>query len=144
MEQRVTLITLAVTDLDRARRFYVEGLGWAPVLDLPEVCFVPVGHGLTLSLWPRPDFEADIGDGATTGEAATAPFTLAHNVESAEAVDEFVAAFVAAGGRVLKAAQRADWGGYHGVVADPDGFRWEVAHNPGLSTGPDGTPVFGG
>ncbi len=143
VEQRVDLVTLGVRDLAVARRFYVEGLGWRPTLDLDEIVFLQVGHGLLLALFPVAALEDDIGRGAVpTVAGASAPFALAHNVASEREVDEAIARVVAAGGMVLKPAQRAAFGGYHGYVADPDGFRWEIAHNPGLSVDPDGRVRF--
>lgn len=142
MEQRLSIVTLGVKDLEASRRFYVEGLGWEPTLDLDEVVFIQVGYGLLLGLFPAESLEADIyggNDGPAAGETAPAPpFTLANNVDSELAVEEALQRASEAGGTVLKPAQRTDWGGYHGYFADPDGFRWEVAHNPGFNVEPDG------
>ncbi len=138
MEQRLTLVTLGVPDLDAARRFYLDGLGWRPVLDIPDaVTFVQVGPGVVLSLFDAAGLAADIGDGRA---AAPRPdgVTLAHNVDSPEQVDAVLADAVRAGATVLKPAQRASWGGYHAYFADPAGTAWEVAHNPGLTTDADG------
>lgn len=137
MEPRVDLITVDVPDLAAERRFYLDGLGWRPVLDLPEVLFLQVGHGLLLSLFGAEDLARDVGDGAAAGHLGD--LTLAHNVGSPQAVDAALAAAERAGGRVLKPAQRAVWGGYHAYVADPAGLRWEIAHNPGWSVDADGT-----
>ncbi len=141
MRQRLDFVTIGVRDLAASRRFYVEGLGWEPTLDLPEVVFLQVGHGLLLGLWPVEDMEADVGGDAAGSRAepgSGAPFTLAHNVDSDQAVVEVLASAEAAGATILKQAQRAGFGGFHGYFADPDGFRWEVAHNPGWSVAPDG------
>lgn len=161
MDQRLDLITLGVADLARSRAFYVDGLGWEPALDLPEIVFLQVNAGLLLGLWPRDELAADQGErGAREGrseaeqgggseqpnrhgEASAAPlFTLAHNVGSEAAVDAAVERVVRAGGRVVKAAQHAAFGGYHAYVADPDGIRWEIAHNPGWHVEPDGRVVL--
>ena len=136
MEQRVQLLTLGVRDLAASRRFYVDGLGWTPSLDLPEVVFFQVGHGLLLALFGTSDLDADVGAEPSAGPGG---FTLAQVVDGEAEVDAAQAAAVAAGGHVLKPAQSAAFGGYHCYVADPDGFRWEIAHNPGLSVAPDGT-----
>lgn len=141
MHQRIDFITLGVPDLDVARRFYVDGLGWQPLLDVPtEVLFFQVGHGLVLGLYTG--LQADVGTGSL-GDPALAPLSLSCNVDSPEEVVALVDRAAAAGGTVLKPAQRADFGGFHGYVADPFGFRWEVAHNPGWRVDPDGRVRLG-
>lgn len=126
MEQRANFVTLAVEDVDRSRAFYVDGLDWQPVFEAPgEVLFLPVGHGLVLSLWSRAGFTAEVGEPST----GLAPITLAHNVLSPAEVDEVLAGAAAAGAPVTPGEQR-EWGGYSGYFADPDGYRWEVAHDP--------------
>jgi uncharacterized protein len=143
MEPRVHIITLGTPDVAAARRFYVDGLGWEPTMELPgEIVFLRVGHGLLLALWDA-DSLWDIDPGASsTGSAATAPITLAHNVGSDAEVAEVLRRAEAAGGTVLKPAQRGEVGFVHGFFADPAGFRWEVAHNPGLLFRADGTVSF--
>jgi catechol 2,3-dioxygenase-like lactoylglutathione lyase family enzyme len=147
VRQRLDFVTIGVRDLGASRWFYVDGLGWEPTLDLPEVVFLQVGHGLILGLWPAVDMEADVRGAAgspaqpaddPTGPGAGVPFTLAHNVDSDQAVVEALEAAAAAGATILKPAQRAGFGGFHGYFADPDGVRWEVAHNPGWSVADDG------
>jgi hypothetical protein len=141
MDPSICFITLGTDDLDAARRFYIDGLGWPPLFEVPgEIVFVQVGYGLTLSIWTADKLDADAGSPpGTSSSAASAPITLSHNVGSAEEVDAVMAAAVAAGGTVGKEAGPAEFGGYHGVFADPSGFRWEVAHNPGWSVADDGT-----
>ncbi|WP_448316890.1 VOC family protein [Streptomyces sp. CO7] len=134
-QQQLSLVTLGVGDLAVSRRFYSEGLGWSPLLDLDEVVFYQAGAGLALALFPLADLAADVGSPATTGT----PFTLARNVESPAEVDVAMERAGAAGAEVLKPAQRAAFGGYHGYFADPDGHRWEICHNPGWSVAEDGT-----
>jgi uncharacterized protein len=141
VEPRVSLITLGVTDLDAARRFYVDGLGWQPVLDAGEAVFIQVGHGLLLSLWGRRDLAQEAGTAA--GPTEPPPVSLAHNVGSEEEVHRVVEAVRAVGGDVVAEPSRASWGGVTAYVADPDGFRWEIAHNPGLVVDPDGTVHMG-
>jgi len=127
VEPRLNFVTLVVADLDRARRFYVDGLGWTAALDVPdEVVMIHVGEKLVLSLWAEPAARAEIGEVARGG---TLPFTLAHNVASPEEVDAVLETARAAGAMVQGPLKR-DWGGYSGYFTDPDGFRWEVAHNP--------------
>lgn len=127
MQPRLHLVTLVVADLDRARRFYLEGLGWPAALDGgDEVVMIHVGEKLVLSLWAEMAARGEIGEVARGG---TLPFTLAHNVGSPGEVDAVLATARAAGATVFDAVQR-DWGGYSGYFMDPDGFRWEVAFNP--------------
>jgi predicted lactoylglutathione lyase len=136
MEQRVSLITLGVADLDRARAFY-ERLGWERSFRKADgVAFFQVG-GMALALWPRAELAKDANviddNGTFTGVA------LAYNTRSRDEVDAVLAEAVAAGGRLLKPAQQAFWGGYQGYFADPEGHLWEVAWNPGFALSADGT-----
>lgn len=137
MDQRVSFITLAVADLDRTRRFYVDGLGWVPALDVQDVIMFPVAEKVILSLWAREGFESEVGP--VREGPGIVPITLSHNLASAEEVDRVLGDARAAGaGEVGDGAQR-DWGGYSGYFSDPDGFRWEIAYNPqeiGLSVLP--------
>lgn len=127
MEPRINFVTLVVSDLDRARRFYLNGLGWTAALDAAgEVAMIRVGDKLVLSLWAESAARGEIGEVTRGG---TLPFTLAHNVASPAEVDAVLETARAAGATVYPAEQR-DWGGYSGYFTDPDGFRWEVAFNP--------------
>ncbi len=130
MDQRLSFITLAVADLGASRRFYVEGLGWEPELDEPdEVLMFRVADKVVLSLWDERGFTAEIGHPPARG--GVPPITLAHNLATARGVDTVLEqARVAGASEVGEAAER-EWGGYTGYFADPDGFRWEVAYNPG-------------
>ncbi|MGY1709904.1 VOC family protein [Geodermatophilus sp. SYSU D00758] len=143
MQARLDLLTLAVPDVAAARRFYVEGLGWRPVFEVPgEIVFLQLGHGLLVGLWGAADLAADMGLPA----GAVSPgggLSLAHNVGSPEEVRRCLDDAVAAGGRLLKPAQPAAFGGFHGYFADPAGIRWEVAHNPGWAVADDGTVTLG-
>ena len=130
MDPRISFVTLAVNDLDSTRRFYVDGLGWPTALDVPgEVLMIQVGEHLILSLWDAEAFAAEVGPIAR-GDGVP-PFTLAHNVPTRDEVDDVLATARAAGADPVGAAEERDWGGYTGYVADPDGFRWEIAWNPG-------------
>jgi predicted lactoylglutathione lyase len=130
MEQRVSFITLAIRDLERTRAFYLDGLGWTPVLDVPgEVIMIQVGEHLILSLWDETAFEHEVGPIARG--SGVPPLTLAHNVATRDLVDEVLATARAAGADPVHAGQDRDWGGYTGYFGDPDGFRWEIAWNPG-------------
>ncbi len=127
MEPRISFITLGVADLDRATYFYQEVLRLPRLETPPGITFFEMGR-TWLALYPRHLLAADAGIPA---EGSGFPgFTLAHNVGSEAEVDRLLAEIAAAGGRIVKPGQRADWGGYSGYFADPDGYLWEVAWNP--------------
>jgi catechol 2,3-dioxygenase-like lactoylglutathione lyase family enzyme len=127
MEPRLHFVTLVVTDLERARGFYLQGLGWRAAFEASgAVTMIQIGEKLVLSLWAESAAHEEIGPVTRGG---TLPFTLAHNVASPAEVDAVLATARAAGATVHPAERRA-WGGYSGYFADPDGFRWEVAFNP--------------
>lgn len=123
MEQRLNLITLAVADLARARRFYEEGLGWKPIQEAEDIVFYKLG-GLILSLHPRELLREDAKQGPEWGQGG---FTLAQNCAERATVDAIITRAVAAGATLQKAAVDTAWGGYSGYVADPDGHLWEIA-----------------
>ncbi|HEY0905363.1 MAG TPA: VOC family protein [Marmoricola sp.] len=130
MEQRISFLTLAVTDLEASRRFYLDGLGWEAELYVPgDVLMIRAGEHLVLSLWAETAFEAEVGP-VRRGDGIV-PVTIAHNVHTEAEVDAVLALARRAGASVVAAARRRDWGGYTGYFADPDGFRWEIAMNPG-------------
>ena len=142
MEQRVSLITLAVDDLHRATSFY-ETLGWRRVESDDEgvVAFDLIGQ--TLGLYPRAALAQELGmDPADIG--GFSGLTLAYNVRERAEVAPILEAVEANGGRVLMPAQEVSWGGFHGYFADPDGHVWEVAHNPFSPLGPRGEFRWGG
>ena len=126
----MSFVTLAVRDVERSRAFYVEGLRWTPELHVRgEVLMFVVGERLVLSLWERSAFEAEVGASAMSG-VGVVPMTLSHNVGTPAEVDEVLEVARAAGAETHGPVTR-EWGGYSGYLADPDGFRWEVAWNPG-------------
>jgi len=130
MDQRISFVTLAVRDLDATRAFYVDGLGWTPALDVPgEVLMIKAGERLVLSLWAEAGFEAEVGP--IRRGPGLVPVTLSHNVRTNAEVDEILATARAAGADPVVAAVEREWGGYTGYFGDPDGFRWEIATNPG-------------
>lgn len=138
MDQRVSLITLGVRDLERARRFYEE-LGWNPVQDDNEdVVFFQTG-GSVLALWDRAKLAGDSGVDDPGGWGGV---TLAHNVSSPAEVDHVMAEAKGAGATIARAAGDTFWGGYSGVFIDTDGHPWEVAHNPGWTIAEDGSIVL--
>jgi len=143
MDQIVHFFTVATPDLDAARRFYVDGLGWTPTLDVPgEIIFFQVGSGMILGLFDAEKFAADLGNGPATGVPASG-FTLSHNVDSPADVDRALHEAALAGATIIKPAQQAAFGGYHGHFADPNGIVWEVAHNPGWRVDEAGTVSIG-
>ena len=126
MEQRISLITLGVTDLARARSFY-EAMGWGGAHQPDdEVCFFQAG-GMVLGLWT-----ALGGHGAPGVE-------LAYNVRAPEDVAPLLADAERAGGTIVRPAGPAEWGGTTGAFADPDGYVWEIAHNPAWTLTDDGS-----
>lgn len=130
MEQRISLVTLGVKDLARARAFY-EALGWSGAQQPDdEIAFFQAG-GMVFGLWT-----ALGGHGAPGIE-------LAHNVRSPEEVDAVLAEAKRAGGTIKRLARHADWGGYTGAFADPDGYVWEIAQNPGWTLANDGSVRLG-
>jgi len=136
VEPRVSVITLGVGDLARARRFY-ETLGWTTrARPDDDVAFFQAG-GMVLALWGRDELAQDSVVGSDPG--GWGGITLAHNLGSPAEVDVLLAQIEPAGGSVLRPGAETFWGGYSGVFADPDGHRWEVAHNPGWALGADGS-----
>jgi catechol 2,3-dioxygenase-like lactoylglutathione lyase family enzyme len=142
MEQRISLVTLGVADLDRARAFY-ERLGWRGQ-EVERTVFFQAG-GLAVVLWGRDQLAGDAGltDPAGDGFGGIA---LAHNVRTRDEVDAVLAVAQAAGATNTRPARETIYGGYAGCFTDPDGHVWEIAHNPGFTLAPDGTltvPDFG-
>ena len=135
MEQRLSLITLGVADLARARRFYEEGLGWRRGNADDGVAFYQM-PGAVLALWSRSELAADAGLGDTG--ATFSGVALAYNARSRDEVDAVLGEAVAAGGVLARAARATSWGGYSGYFIDPDGHVWEVAHNPFWMIAEDG------
>jgi catechol 2,3-dioxygenase-like lactoylglutathione lyase family enzyme len=130
MEQQVHFITLSTSDLDAARAFYRDGLGWEALLDVPgEIIFFQVAPATVLGLFDKDKFVADMEGTPTDGRLGG--LTLSHNVGSPADVDATVRRAVEAGATLVKAPRTAAFGGYHGHFADPNGVVWEVCHNPG-------------
>jgi uncharacterized protein len=140
MEQRISLVTLGVSDVDRARAFY-EGLGWTPALDVQETVFYEAG-GTVLVLWGREKLAVDTGVEDTGADWSG--ITLAHNVRSREEVRETVERARELGADVTREPAETFYGGYAGIFRDLDGHAWEVAHNPGFGFGDDGRIVLPG
>ena len=136
MDQRISLITLGVADLARARAFYAA-LGWreAPASQAGIAFFQLPGQ--RLGLFPLDALAAD--QGRARAALGTGAVTLAQNLESRETVDRSFAAALAAGATALRAPEPGVWGGYSGYWSDPDGHVWKIAHSPVWPLGPDGT-----
>ena len=135
MEQRVSLVTLGVADVARARAFY-EGLGWvASDRSQDDVTFFQAG-GMVVALWSRAELAVD---SVVTDAGGWGGITLAHNVRSPEEVDAVLAEAEAAGATIPRRGAETSWGGYSGVFVDPDGHPWEVAHNPFWNVRDDGS-----
>ena len=133
MQPRISLITLGVSDLDAAVKFYRDGLGFPKMESPPEVAFFTL-NGTWLGLYSRHLLAEDAqipAEGTGFGGIA-----LAHNVRSEQEVDAVLALAVSAGATLTKAGQRVFWGGYSGYFRDLDGHLWEVAHNPFVWVGP--------
>jgi uncharacterized protein len=139
MDQRLSLITLGVADVDRARGFY-EALGWSTGAEAgDDVVFFQAG-GMIVALWDRAKLAEDscVEDSGGWGGV-----TLAYNVNSPEEVDAVLSEAESAGATVPRAGAKTFWGGYSGVFIDPDGHPWEVAHNPRWTVDEDGSTRLG-
>jgi uncharacterized protein len=135
MEQRLSLVTLGVRDLARARTFY-EALGWKTgASPADDVVFFQAG-GMIVALWGRDQLTEDSGVEDSGGWGG---ITLAYNARSPEEVDQVIAEAERAGARIARYGAETFWGGYSGVFVDPDGHPWEVAHNPSWTITEDGS-----
>lgn len=134
MHAHLTMITLAVEDLERAVRFYRDGLGLptdgivGTEFEHGAVAFFELAGGLALALWPRASLAHETG--SVAGTPGTTDFALAHNVTTIEEVDALLAQAQAAGAQIVRPGAPAFWGGYTGWFRDPDGHLWEIAWNP--------------
>ena len=140
MDQRLSLVTLGVSNLQRAREFY-EALGWTTgAAPDDDVVFFQAG-GMIVALWDRARLAEDSGveDGGGWGGV-----TFAYNVRSPAEVDEVIEEARAAGAQIPRAGAETFWGGYSGVFVDPEGHPWEVAHNPHWTVADDGTVRLAG
>jgi catechol 2,3-dioxygenase-like lactoylglutathione lyase family enzyme len=135
MEQRLSLVTLGISDLDRARKFY-EALGWKTGASPDDdVTFFQAG-GMIVALWGREKLAEDSAVKVGTGWGGV---TLAYNTRSQKEVDEVIEEAGAAGATIGREPSEAFWGGYSAVFIDPDGYPWEVAHNPNWTIDEDGS-----
>jgi uncharacterized protein len=139
VEQRLSLVTLGVSNLARSRAFY-EALGWKTNAGADDdVVFFQAG-GMIVGLWDRASLAEDSGVEDSGGWGG---ITLAHNVRSPADVDALIAEAEAAGAAIPRHGAETFWGGYSGVFLDPDGHPWEVAHNPYWTVGDDGSTTLG-
>jgi hypothetical protein len=139
VEQRLSLVTLGVADLARARGFY-EALGWkSEAAPADDVVFFQAG-GMIVALWGREQLAEDSGVEDPGGWGG---ITLAYNARSPEEVDAVIAEAERAGAQIARYGAETFWGGYSGVFVDPDGHPWEVAHNPHWTIEEDGSVKLG-
>ena len=138
LDQRMSIITLAVSDLDEARSFYNTAFGWTPDeaddAEAANIAFYSM-NGFKFALYPLAKFAEEHG-GDVTGPNG---FTMAYNVNSPEEVDALFARFAEHDVTVLKAPEKVFWGGYSGYIAGPSGEQWEIAFNPFTLVNDDGT-----
>jgi uncharacterized protein len=136
MKPRVTVLTVGVDDLDRAVKFYRDGLGFktegifGTEFEHGAVAFFELQAGLIFAVWPRASLAHDSGLKQTP--PSPTEFSIGHNVRTMQEVDAVMAQAAAAGARIVKPAQKTFWGGYAGYFMDPDGHLWEVLYNPSL------------
>lgn len=136
MEQRISLITLGVADLQRATAFYENVVGWKAEASPPGVTFFNL-HGFIFALWHRDELAKDMGK-TDASVSSYRGYALAYNTRSEAEVDEIFARLKQYGATILKPPQKTSWGGYSGYFADPDEHAWEIAHNPFWTIGADG------
>lgn len=138
MQPHITILTLGVDDLERAVRFYRDGMGLetrgiiGADIENGAVAFFALRGGLKLGLWPRKSLAADTG--LPLQPPSATELSIAHNVDSQAEVDAVMQQAERAGARIVKPAQATFYGGYAGYFQDPDGHLWEVAFNPGLAS----------
>ena len=138
MQQQISVITLGIADLARSRRFYVEGFGWKPVFENPEVVFYQM-NGLMLGTWLTKSLEEDMRRNLVRPGA----FSIAHNVPTQEEVQPAIDRLAQYGGKVLRPADAPPHGGFRGYIADPDDHAWEIAWNPAWPISPEGYVRWG-
>ncbi|RAI03577.1 glyoxalase [Acuticoccus sediminis] len=139
MQHQISVITLGVADIEAASRFYQDGFGWAPVFKADEIVFYQM-NGFILGTFLAPALAEDMG---LKGEfRRPGAYALAHNVRTAEEVTPVMVALVAAGGTLVRAADKPPHGGLRGYVADPDGHAWEIAYQPMVRIADDGRVTF--
>ncbi|WP_330082784.1 VOC family protein [Methylocystis iwaonis] len=139
MQQQISVITLGVVDLDRSRRFYVDGFGWAPVFEANQIVFYQM-NGFVLGTFLKAALEADMN---RAGLLQPGAFSLAHNVSAKEDVIPLMNRLAQAGGVIIRPADEPPHGGFRGYIADPDDHAWEIAWNPAWPIDERGFVTFG-
>ncbi|MBT1706406.1 VOC family protein [Chryseosolibacter indicus] len=139
MEQRVTLITLGVTDLKASKTFYTEVFGWTPLPASDDNIVFFQLNGIQFAIFPDHALAEDAGIDASGN--GFRKFSLAHNVRSEKEVDDLIATLKSRGAKIVKQPQKVFWGGYSSYVADPDGNLWEIAFNPFMQLDAKGSVV---
>jgi catechol 2,3-dioxygenase-like lactoylglutathione lyase family enzyme len=137
MDPRLSFVTLGVSDLERAKRFYGDVLGWHPFQDTGGIVMYRL-NGMVLSLYPQREL---MEDAKTADDARGSRFTLAQCLRSPEEVDALFARLEQHDVTITKMPEKVFWGGYSGYFADPDGHLWEIAYNPFLQLDADGNVV---
>jgi hypothetical protein len=131
MKSKISIITLGVKDFEKSLIFYRDGLGFKPHNYKTGDTYVMFEmNGTWLALFPNDNLAEDAGVPMATHGAGRPSFTLAQNVASPDEVDQVISFAIKAGATLIKAPQKAAWGGYAGYFADPDNYFWEIAHNP--------------
>jgi len=138
MEQRLSVLTLGVADLERARAFY-EAIGWSTGAEPGDDVVFFQSSGMVVALWDRARLAKD---STVDDPGGWGGITLAHNVRSPAEVDSVLAEAKAAGATIGRPGAETFWGGYSGVFIDPDGHPWEVAHNPHWTIAEDGSTLL--
>ena len=136
MEQRISLLTLGVADLERAVAFYENVVGWKAEPSPPGVAFFDL-NGLVFALWPHAALAKDMGMVADSAPAYRG-YAPAHNARGEQEVDAIFARLKQNGAKIVKEPQKTFWGGYSGYFSDPDGHTWEIAYNPFWTIHQDG------
>jgi uncharacterized protein len=139
MKQQISVITLGISELERSRRFYVEGFGWVPIFQNEEIIFYQM-NGFVLGTFLKSSLEADMN---RFGLMQPGAFSLAHNVDDQADIQPLMEKLTQAGGKILRPADAPVHGGVRGYIADPDEHAWEIAWNPAWNIDENGLVTFG-
>ncbi len=139
MQQQISCVTLGIADLARSKRFYVDGFGWTPVFENPEIVFYQM-NGLMLGTWLAKSLADDTYQATLPRPGGS---NMAHNVATQDAVQPLLDRLAQHGGKILRNGDAPPHGGFRGYVADPDGHIWEIAFNPTWPISPEGYVTWG-